>query len=249
MEYSVEKLAELSGVSVRTLHYYDEIGLLIPLMRVGNGRRIYGMEEMLRLQEILYFKEIGLSLKKIQAIIDSKNLSKVEVLSSQKQLIIKEVDRYKKLLKSVDITINHYKGLKMTNKQIVDNFENFKKKADAAKKYVEERVSKELMESTINTLTSMSEEDRLVYVAKTKQNLFAMMEAMNKGLAHDSVEVQRLTKDTFNLYLKEPTKEEYLRSRDFIKDKNANLFMFEMNSELPEYIFQAMGVFAERNFS
>lgn len=69
--YSIKKVSELSGVSVRTLHYYDQIGLLKPKQRTEAGYRLYGENELLRLQQILFYRELGFSLKKIGNVIDS----------------------------------------------------------------------------------------------------------------------------------------------------------------------------------
>lgn len=64
MEYTVNKLAKISGVSARTLHYYDEIGLLRPMRIAENGYRIYGPKEVDLLQQILFYRELGVPLKK-----------------------------------------------------------------------------------------------------------------------------------------------------------------------------------------
>lgn len=64
MEYSVKDLCKLAKVSVRTLHYYDEIGLLKPKIRMENGRRYYSGEQILKLMDIIFFKKKGFSLKK-----------------------------------------------------------------------------------------------------------------------------------------------------------------------------------------
>jgi DNA-binding transcriptional MerR regulator len=87
MEYSVESLAKLTKVSVRTLHYYDEIDLLKPLIRMANGRRYYGIEQLHRLLEILYFKEMGISLKKIRLMVDAQVKDKSSFLSAQKTVL------------------------------------------------------------------------------------------------------------------------------------------------------------------
>lgn len=93
MEYSVEDLAQISGVSVRTLHYYDEIGLLEPAIRMANGRRYYGVEQLLLLQEILYFKKTGFSLKKIKPLLELPYPKKAKALANQKQKLLKELLR------------------------------------------------------------------------------------------------------------------------------------------------------------
>jgi DNA-binding transcriptional MerR regulator len=70
VRYSVKQLARLAGVSVRTLHVYDKLGLLIPSVRTDAGYRYYDEPELLRLQQILFYKELDLSLKAIGEILD-----------------------------------------------------------------------------------------------------------------------------------------------------------------------------------
>lgn len=71
MALTVKAVAELAGVSVRTLHHYDEIGLLKPAGQSAAGYRLYSQEDLERLQQILFFRELGFSLKEIRAILDS----------------------------------------------------------------------------------------------------------------------------------------------------------------------------------
>ena len=80
MEYTVSKLAKLSGVSSRTLRYYDEIGLLKPDRVMPNGYRIYGQEQVNLLQQILFYKELGFGLDDIKDIINSDEYSVEESL-------------------------------------------------------------------------------------------------------------------------------------------------------------------------
>ena len=81
MEYSVSNLAKLSGVSTRTLRYYDQIGLLRPLRQSANGYRIYGQGEVDRLQQILFYRELGVSLEEIGAILDAPGYDREAALA------------------------------------------------------------------------------------------------------------------------------------------------------------------------
>ncbi|MGO0806770.1 MerR family transcriptional regulator, partial [Clostridioides difficile] len=73
MEYTVQKLSKLAGISTRTLRYYDEIGLLKPLKINSSGYRIYGQNEVNKLQQILFYRELGINLENIKNIINSPN--------------------------------------------------------------------------------------------------------------------------------------------------------------------------------
>ncbi len=78
--FTVKKLAEISGVSVRTLHYYDQIGLLRPSVRTEKKYRLYGNDELLRLQQILFFRELDFPLKDILEMIDEPDYDLVKAL-------------------------------------------------------------------------------------------------------------------------------------------------------------------------
>ncbi len=105
--YTVKQLAKLAGVSVRTLHYYDEIGLLKPSSRGGNGYRHYEEEALLRLQQILFYRELDLSLAEIKAVTSRPDFDVLAALRSHKEALQGRVERLKRLLQTVDNTIDH----------------------------------------------------------------------------------------------------------------------------------------------
>src|SRR4051812_29957137 len=100
--YTVNKLAKLAGISVRTLHYYDQIGLLTPSGVADNGYRQYGEKELIKLQQILFFKELDFPLEQIKQILDSPGYDKNEALKDQKQLLELKKDRLTELIKTID---------------------------------------------------------------------------------------------------------------------------------------------------
>lgn len=105
MSYTVQELARLAGVSVRTLHFYDEVGLLKPAQLGQNGYRYYAETELLRLQQILLFKELDFPLKDIKTILDSKNFNLKEALLDQKRWIGLKKDRLRRLMQTIDKTL------------------------------------------------------------------------------------------------------------------------------------------------
>src|SRR5271169_4001554 len=112
MVYTVTKLAKISGVSVRTLHWYDEVGLLKPAYHGANGYRYYEEEQLLMLQQILFFRELGFELKQIEAILKRSDFDKMTTLSAHRQVLQKNVERTKRLINTIDRTIEHLKGSK-----------------------------------------------------------------------------------------------------------------------------------------
>lgn len=130
MAYTVKKLAEISGVSIRTLHFYDEIGLLRPAYHGSNGYRFYEEEQLLILQQILFFRELGFELKNIQKVLGRKNFDKIVALSSHRQVLQKNLARTKELIKTIDKTIEHLKGTKkMKDQEIYHGFSKEKQVA------------------------------------------------------------------------------------------------------------------------
>ncbi len=123
MNYTVKELSRLAGVSVRTLHHYDEIGLLRPAAHSGAGYRLYGPVELKRLQQVLFFKELDFSLEAIRAILDSPGFDEASTLRQHRSLLLKRRERLDKLLDTVDKTLNAIKGGNMM--QDKDYFENF----------------------------------------------------------------------------------------------------------------------------
>lgn len=109
-EYAVGELARLSGVSIRTLHHYDDIGLLRPASVGDNGYRLYGREELLRLQQILFHRELGMSLADIAAVLDAPGFDRLAALRRQRRQVLDETERRRRLLGTIDRTIAELEG-------------------------------------------------------------------------------------------------------------------------------------------
>lgn len=123
MEYTVQKLATLAGTSVRTLHYYDEIGLLSPARIEKNGYRRYGETELLRLQQILFFRELEFPLEEVKKIMESPSFDMKAALLDHKKLIELKKKRLSGLVKTIDATLNKLeKNKKMEDKDLYGNF-------------------------------------------------------------------------------------------------------------------------------
>lgn len=106
-QYSVQQLATLAGVSVRTLHVYDEIGLLKPATRTEARYRLYGEKELLRLQQILFYKELDFPLQEISALLDDPDFDLVEALQRHKTALRARQERLATLMNTIDKTISH----------------------------------------------------------------------------------------------------------------------------------------------
>jgi DNA-binding transcriptional MerR regulator len=108
--YTVRQLARLSGVSVRTLHHYDEIGLLKPAFLGENRYRYYGREELLRLQDILFHRELGVPLQEIAELLAREGRGRVAILSQHRALLAARIESSRQLLRTIDRTIAQLNG-------------------------------------------------------------------------------------------------------------------------------------------
>ena len=122
MAYTVEQLAVMSGVSVRTLHFYDEMALLKPAYTKANGYRIYEESQLLTLQQILFYRELGFELKRINEILSQRKFDKIAALKSHRQVLEKNVTRTRTLIETIDKTIHHLKGAKMKSEELFLGF-------------------------------------------------------------------------------------------------------------------------------
>ena len=121
--YTVKQLARLSGVSVRTLHHYDEIGLLKPAFTGENRYRYYGREELLRLQDILFHRELGVPLADIARLLEGER-DRVAVLKEHRDMLAQRVERSRQLLRTIDRTIAELEGEgTMKDKDLYKGFE------------------------------------------------------------------------------------------------------------------------------
>lgn len=126
MEYTVSKLARLSGVSARTLRYYDEIGLLAPKRVTAAGYRVYGQNEVDLLQQILFYRELELSLDEIKQVIYSEKFDIESALQSHLLQLTRQKQRLEGLILTVEASIQATKGEKMMTD--TEKFVAFKQK-------------------------------------------------------------------------------------------------------------------------
>src|SRR4051812_29940686 len=112
MAYTVKQVAAMSGVSVRALHFYDETGLLKPAYCGANGYRFYEEPQLLRLQQILFYRELGFELKRIKRILGRRDFAKIAALESHRKVLEQNVARTHRLIETIDKTIKHLKGTK-----------------------------------------------------------------------------------------------------------------------------------------
>jgi len=132
--YTVKQLSTLAGVSSRTLRFYDQIGLLKPETVRANGYREYGDSSLLKLQQILFYRELDLPLEEIKMIMGHRDFDALNALQSHRKSLQNRVERLNRLIQTVDDTILHMKGIKeMSQKQLFEAFSD-----EEQEKYAEE---------------------------------------------------------------------------------------------------------------
>jgi len=123
MAYTVKQLATISGTSVRALHFYDETGLLKPAYLGANGYRHYEEPQLLTLQQILFYRELGFELKQIKRILGRREFAKTEALKSHRETLEKKLRQTRLLIQTIDKTIQHLKGKrKMQSEEMFAGF-------------------------------------------------------------------------------------------------------------------------------
>jgi DNA-binding transcriptional MerR regulator len=142
MSYKVKNVSEIAGVSIRTLHHYDEIGLLKPEFVSSAGYRLYSDEDIERLQQILFFKELDFNLQEIKDILDSPNFDRKHALQTHRKLLMEKKKRIEKIIESVEKTLDSIEGeIEMNKKDLFDGFDisQIEKHKEKYAKEVEEK--------------------------------------------------------------------------------------------------------------
>jgi len=254
--YTVKQVAKLSGVSVRTLHHYDEIGLLKPDSVGTNGYRYYGQDELLRLQQILFHRELGFPLEEIRQALDAKDFDRVAALKAHRLRLEAEARRYRQLLRTIDETLAALQGATtMDEKAMYKGFDPRKQAAHEA----------ELVERFGDKVRPAIEHARKV-VANTTQADFdarqaefaeietALAKALTDGAPPDGGDVQALIRHLHawvgGWWGATPTRERFIALGGFYVEHPEFRARYEAKATgLSEYMAAAMKAFAERELA
>src|SRR5215831_12712089 len=123
MSYSVGQVATIAGVTVRTLHHYDQIGLLPPGDRSSTGYRRYAEPDLQRLQEIMFYRELGFALDEIAALVNDPDIDPVEHLRRQHRLLTDRLARVRRMVEAVEKALEaHTMGISLTPEERFEVF-------------------------------------------------------------------------------------------------------------------------------
>lgn len=247
IQMKVKEVADLTGVSVRTLHYYDEIGLLIPEDATESGYRLYSEGNLETLQQILFFKELGFPLKKIKEIISSPSFDRQQALISQRKMLLEKRCQLDKMIETIDKTIKHERGeFPMTNKE---KFEGF----DFSHNPYEEEARKLWGDETVDNanakLAGMGRDGQKVL--SESMNAIYIKLATLRNISPKSEEVQTAIKEWYDLlnnnfgsYSLDAFKG---LGQMYVDDERFTKNIDKFGEGLAKFMRDAMAVFADNN--
>ena len=242
-KYTVKALSTLANVSVRTLHYYDEIDLLKPSSRSESGYRYYEEEDLLKLQQILFFRELELPLEKIKEIITAPDFDLKSTLKSHRKKMMERSKRFKVLIKTIDNTLDklNHKST-MTEEQLYEGFSS-----------VEEgkRLSKEAEEKWGHPAVDSHEKIKGMNPEEFKR-IQKEGEEISKKLASliDLDPTDPKVQEVISLHYEhikhfwKPNKEQYLGlGKMYVKDERFKAHYDKYKEGLAQFIYEAIQVF------
>ncbi|GAB2640422.1 MerR family transcriptional regulator [Kribbella swartbergensis] len=245
MAWSIAEVARASGVTSRTLRHYHSIGLLVPARTAPNGRRYYEQEQLLRLQQILLLRDLGLSLDVVAEVVAHRSSQDtIEVLARHKEWLLREQLRLGQLVRTVDSTIeNLRKGGEMSPEKVFEGFEHNPYEAEARERWGDEAV-----DASYERMRGWSEADaekaRTGYT-RVHEGLAALKA---EGVAVTELSVQELIQLHYEVtcLFWTPTREAYKGlGQLYVDDERFRQNIGSGDDSLVEYLRDAMTVYAD----
>lgn len=248
MQYTVKQLAELTGITVRTLHYYDEIGLLTPSMRTDAEYRLYDRSDLLRLQQILLYRELDFSLGDIKTLLDATDYDVISTLEEQKEFLAEKRESYGTLIKTIEKTIEDLKSDQelITDEELYAGFTE-----EQIKSYNEEAVEKygkKAVEDSYNRAKQMTKKEWKELGEESESICQGLAACMDKDPSDPNV--QALVKRHFHTMEKfyDVPKERYLGlSELYITDDRFRANYDKYAPGLADFLSSGMKIYAENN--
>ena len=186
--YSVGRVADLSGVTIRTLHHYDEIGLLSPGGRSEAGYRVYEEADLERLQRILFYRELGFTLKEISTIIDDPSTDSMGHLRRQRGLLVARIERLDAMVDAIDYELEaRTMDIRLTPEERFEVFGEFRPE-DHAEEAERRWGETESYKESNRRVSKYTKEDWLTLKAEAEEAQNRLAAAFESGLAPDSEE-------------------------------------------------------------
>jgi DNA-binding transcriptional MerR regulator len=249
MEYTVQKLAQMAGVSSRTLRYYDEIGILKPARTNSSGYRIYGQQEVDRLQQILFYRELGISLDQIKEIISAPAFDAADALKEHREKLLEKRKQLDLLITNVEKTIASAEG--RTTMSDKEKFEGFKKKMieDNEEQYgkeIREKYGDDTVDKSNAKLMNMTQEEHEAVTKLAEEVNTALAEAMQTGdpageLAQKAAD---LHKQWITFYWSEYSKEAHAGLAEmYVADERFKAYYDKIRPGAAEFLRDAINIY------
>jgi DNA-binding transcriptional MerR regulator len=241
--FTIKKLADIAGVSVRTLHYYDQIGLIVPEFTATNGYRYYGKKQTLLLQQVLFFRELGFSLEQIRKILTRPNINLTHVLETHRQTLADKVERLQTLIKTIDHTIASEIGeYEMSEKEFFKGF-SAEKQAEY-QKYAEEHWDKKLVNQSNQRWKAMNQKERDALLADGEHITLELVNTIPLGPG--SRETQELVRQ-WHAYINRfyDCSYEILLGlgRGYTEHPDFITFYRKIHPAMPEFLYEAIKIY------
>ncbi len=237
----------MAGVTPRTLHHYDDIGLLKPSQIGDNGYRYYGEEALLKLQQILFYRELDFQLEDIKKIMGRRDFDVLSALETHKESLSRQMDRMKRLLITVDNTIQHIKGEKiMSQKGLFEGFSEEEQEMYALE--AEQLYDPETVRESNRKWKGYSAAKKEAIMAEGRLVYEDMIASMSKGAASAEVQliVERWRKHMD--YFWTPNLEQLLGlANGYNDDPKFKTNFDKMRPNLAEFMLEAVKVYVERS--
>ena len=247
MTYTIKALAELSGVSTRTLRYYDAIDLLPPAHVGNNGYRYYDDQSLLRLQQVLFFRELGVKLSLIKTLLDAPDFDRLQALEHHRTELQQRAARLDTLLHTIDQTIYHLKGeTTMSDDQL---FEGFSEEKQAEyEEQIRAEYGNEKVDQSVRRWGSYSKTKQEALKEEGKTIFRTIRDAMDQGTGSPAVQEQiaALHKHVNNFYdcsldCLRGLGQMYTESPDFI------VTFQKLHPDMPQFLNEAIGIYCDHN--
>lgn len=182
MEYTVGDVAKTAHVSIRTLRHYDDLGLLAPSRRSAAGYRLYSDDDLLRLQQILFYKELGFELDEIRALMADPEFDRREALEQQRKLIAEQAIRLEAMLGLIDRTLESFDGGDAMSKDemfgVFGDFDPKEYEEEAQQRWGETDAYKE----STRRAKRYTKEDWKRFASESEEISLAIAELMDEGV-------------------------------------------------------------------
>lgn len=246
MGYTVKAVADMASISVRALHHYDHIGLLRPAAVSPSGYRLYADADLARLQQVLFFRELGFSLKEIKAILDDPGFDRREALETHRRILLEKQSRLVKLIGSVERTLEAIeRGSELDKNAMFEGFDEAKE--EEYRKEARARWGNEVVDESVRRTSKFTKEDWAEIGAESNEINQAMASLMGRDPAEAEVQKwigrwYKLINDRF--YTVTPCVFRGLGD-GYVADSRFTAFYDKVKPGLAEFMRAAMHVYAD----